>query len=64
VLVELDSVCDINNVAFNAETLLHEMAHLYDFVRGSGGFAVSNPAEILDKDIFDKIIEDKCNLHY
>ena len=55
---------NVNNVAFNAETLLHEMGHLYNFVRGAGGFAVPNRAELKDKEAFDKVIEDKCSLKY
>jgi hypothetical protein len=55
---------NIDNVDFNAETLLHEMGHLYNFVRGSGGFAVPNRAEITNSQAFDKVIEDKCNIHY
>ena len=51
-------------VDYNAETLLHEMAHLYDFVRGSGGFALKNRAEFADHQAFDKLIEDKCNIHF
>ena len=55
---------NIGNVDFDAETLLHEMGRLYNFVRGSGGFAVSNRAEIVDGEAFDKVIKDKCNIHY
>jgi len=55
---------NVDNVPFNAETLLHEMAHLYNFVRGSGGFAIPNRAELANSDAFDKVIEDKCNIHY
>ena len=55
---------NVNNVAFNAEILLHEMGHLYNFVHGAGGFAVPNRAELKDKEAFDKVIEDKCSLKY
>ncbi len=52
-----------NNVAFNAETLLHEMGHLYNFVRGSGGFALPNKAELKNASAFDTLIDQKCNLN-
>jgi RHS repeat-associated protein len=53
---------NIDNVGYNAETLLHEMAHLYDFVRGSGAFAVSNIAELTNSGAFDAIIHKDCGL--
>ena len=53
---------NVNNIDYNAETLLHEMGHLYNFSRGSGGFAVKNPAEFKDSEAFDKVIHQKCNL--
>jgi hypothetical protein len=40
------------------------MARLYNFVRGSGGFALPNRAELGDSEAFDKVIEDKCNIHF
>jgi RHS repeat-associated protein len=53
---------NINNIGYNAETLLHETGHLYNFSRGSGGFAVKNPAELRDDEAFDKMIKAKCGL--
>jgi RHS repeat-associated protein len=55
---------NVNNVAYNAETLLHELGHVFNFVRGSGGFALPNRAELKDSQAFDKLIEDKCNIHF
>jgi RHS repeat-associated protein len=53
---------NIDNVPYNAETLLHELGHVYDFVRGSGGFALKNRAEIKNNQAFDQLIKQKCNL--
>ena len=53
---------NIGNTEFNAETILHELGHVYNFTRGSGNFAVSNPAEIRNAEAFDEVIKDKCNL--
>jgi RHS repeat-associated protein len=44
----------------NARTLLHELGHAFNFLRGSGGFALRNGAERTDKYAFDKLIEEKC----
>ncbi len=44
----------------NAETLLHELGHAFGFLKGSGGFAISNMREIFDSQAFDKIIEKNC----
>jgi hypothetical protein len=44
----------------NAETLLHELGHAFNFLHGAGGFAISNLAEIKDPYAFDKRIWDKC----
>jgi hypothetical protein len=53
---------NVGNAAENAETLLHELGHLYNFTRGSGGFALPNRAELTDDRAFDKLIKEKCNL--
>jgi RHS repeat-associated protein len=44
----------------NAKTLLHELGHAFNFLRGAGGFAISNLKEIRDPYVFDKLIEDRC----
>jgi RHS repeat-associated protein len=44
----------------NAKTLLHELGHAFNFLRGAGGFAISNLKEIGDAYAFDKLIEEKC----
>lgn len=56
------NVWNIGNTDENAETILHELAHLYNFSRGSGGFAIGNLAEGSDPFAFDKIIKEKCKL--
>jgi hypothetical protein len=48
------------NTDENARTVLHELGHAYNFLRGSGGFARSNLAELKDSYAFDKEIEQKC----
>ena len=35
---------NIGNASENAETLLHELGHIYNFTRGSGGFSLPNRA--------------------
>src|SRR6266496_3335036 len=45
-----------SNTDGNAETLLHELGHVYNFTRGSGGFALPNRAELGDDQAFDKLI--------
>ena len=47
---------------FNANTILHELGHVYNFVRGSGGYAVGNLIEARDPFAFDKLIKEKCKL--
>jgi hypothetical protein len=56
------AVWNIDDVGFNAETLLHEMGHLYNFSRGSGGFALSNPKELWNSGAFDALIGKDCGL--
>ncbi|MFN7919438.1 MAG: RHS repeat-associated core domain-containing protein [Bryobacteraceae bacterium] len=62
------------NTEENALTLLHEMAHAYNylFLQGSGGFAISNLRELspIDSDtkgvgpyVFDRTILEKCKLN-
>jgi RHS repeat-associated protein len=46
----------------NASTILHELGHVYNFSRGSGGFAISNLTEGRDPAVFDKLIRKKCGL--
>jgi hypothetical protein len=53
---------NVDNVAYNAETLLHELGHVYNFVRGSGNFALSNSSELTNSGAFDQLIEAKCNI--
>jgi hypothetical protein len=48
------------NVTNNAETLLYELGHAYNFLKGSGGFAISNLAEIRHPNSFEKLIDTKC----
>ena len=48
------------NTAENAETLLHELGHAFNDLRGAGGFAIPNSAENTDKYAFDKLIKQKC----
>jgi hypothetical protein len=44
----------------NALTILHELGHVFNFSRGSGGFAIGNLAELKDPYSFDKLIMSKC----
>ena len=44
----------------NAETLLHELGHIFNDLKGSGGFALSNAAESNDPYAFDKVVKQKC----
>ncbi len=53
---------NVYNVGFNAETLLHEMGHLFNFSRGSGGFAPPNVAELRNSQAFDQLIHKDCGL--
>jgi hypothetical protein len=53
---------NVDNVNYNAETLLHEMGHLYNWVRGSGGFALSNFSEGKNSGAFDALINKDCGL--
>jgi RHS repeat-associated protein len=50
------------NTDFNANTILHELGHVYNFVRGSGGFAIGNLSEASDPFAFGKLIEEKCKV--
>ncbi len=44
----------------NAETLLHELGHVFNDLRGAGGFALPNSAERADPRAFDALIQQKC----
>ena len=44
----------------NAELLLHELGHAFNFLRGSGGFAISNLSEYRNSMAFDNIINKTC----
>jgi hypothetical protein len=44
----------------NAVTLLHELGHLYNFVRGSGGSQLSNLKEAFNSSANDNILITKC----
>jgi hypothetical protein len=44
----------------NAETLLHELGHVFNDLRGAGGFALPNSAENSDPYAFDKLVKQKC----
>ncbi len=46
--------------AENAETLLHELGHAFNFIRNAGGFAIPNSAENADKYAFDKKVRKNC----
>ncbi len=48
------------NTTANAETLLHELAHAFNFIRGSGGFAISNLSEFGNPSAFDNLINQEC----
>jgi len=44
-----------------AETLLHELGHAFNFMsHRTGGFTISNTAEIKDKYAFDKVVNKNC----
>jgi hypothetical protein len=67
VLITINSHDDPNYNFWNnastmeqAETLLHELGHAYNFLRGSGGFAISNLREIRDPYAFDKVVNENC----
>jgi hypothetical protein len=45
----------------NAQLILHELGHVYNFTRGSGGFAIGNLSEAADPYAFDKVINEKCH---
>jgi len=44
----------------NAETLLHELGHVFNDLKGAGGFALPNSAENNDPYAFDKLVKQKC----
>jgi RHS repeat-associated protein len=51
------------NTDFNAETLLHELGHVYDLIRGSGGSEIKTPDALFgDKksQYNDWLIDTKC----
>ena len=48
------------NVDENAETLLHELGHAFNYLRGSGGFAISELGEIRNRYAFDNRIRETC----
>jgi RHS repeat-associated protein len=48
------------NTNENASTLLHELGHVFNFLRGSGGFAVSNITELKNPYAFDQAIQQNC----
>jgi hypothetical protein len=44
----------------NAETLLHELGHVFNFIHNAGRFTVSNFAEFRDHYAFDKEVKKHC----
>ena len=44
----------------NAETLLHELGHAFNFIHNAGGFAVPDYAEIRAPYAFDKVVKKNC----
>lgn len=44
----------------NADTLLHELGHAFNDIRGAGNFALPNSAEDSDPYAFDKLIKQTC----
>jgi hypothetical protein len=44
----------------NADTLLHELGHAFNDLKGAGGFALPNSAEKNDPYAFGKLIQQKC----
>jgi hypothetical protein len=45
----------------NARTLLHELAHAYNFMSArSGGFAIGNSSELFNGEAFEELLKEKC----
>ncbi|MCC6536220.1 MAG: RHS repeat-associated core domain-containing protein, partial [Bryobacterales bacterium] len=52
---------NMNDARDNARTLLHEMAHAYNYLTGSGGSGIgSNIREIFDPYFFENKVVDNC----
>lgn len=54
------SLWNSGNTLENADTLLHELGHAFNDLRGAGGFAIPNSAESKDNLAFDTLIKQKC----
>lgn len=44
----------------NASTLLHELGHAFNFLRGSGGSQLRNLGEFTDDKVNDRLIKETC----
>jgi hypothetical protein len=51
---------NIGNDEYNANTLLHELGHAYNFLRGSGGSKLDNLLEPIRGGHNDDIIKQNC----
>jgi hypothetical protein len=51
---------NVGNAKENAITLLHELAHAFNELKGAGGFELPDAADEKDPNVFDNEIKKKC----